>query len=302
MRAQLYCITCLVNGWKYWGVVFRKNKTYLDRFEEHMNGEGGKHLYKGVIQYGRDCFKTQLVEEGELSYILQREIDESKHTQYKQKCGWNGNVGRAIYNDENILQQILQKRTLKQKETSQKVSNTQKKFNSEKKQLIQIKRKNTIKNKAPEDIERWRKSIAAGWKGRTKQECEKLQKQSNTLKEKWKSPTPQMLAGKIKESLTKTGRTKENHDGIRRQSEKLKGKRTGESNPSFKGWWMTPYGKFPSLLLAGKSVGYSQPENVRKLCTKNTKIDRRILNHTNLPEIFFKCMSWDIGFGFIPKN
>jgi hypothetical protein len=291
-----------VNGWKYWGIVFQKNKTYKDRFIEHMDGKGGNHLYKGVLKYGRDAFSIDLIEEGSIDYIRQREVVESIHTQYKQHCGWNGNVGKAIHNSLETIEIIKQKKSLKQKETSQKVSDTQRGFSLEKKQNIQTKRNATIANKTPEEISLWRISIVSGWKGKTKEECEKLQKNSKSMIERCKQPTEKMLLGRKKQSLTKTGRTKETHEGTRRQSEKMKGQLTGEKNPSFKGWWITPFGRFPSIIAAGKSVGYKNPQNVKKLCIRNVKIDKRILNSTNLDKKFFKCWSLDIGFGFIPKS
>lgn len=301
MKAQLYCITCLTNKWKYWGIVFQKNKTYKDRFNEHMDGKGGKHLYKGVLKYGKESFNIKLIEEGELEYIRQREIKESAHTQYKQNCGWNGNVGKAIYNDSKTIELIKEKKSLKQKETSEKVSNTQQRFDSKKKQMIQEKRNATIAKKTSEEILQWRSSIAAGRRGKTKAECKILQKHSEAMIERWKHPTEKMLKGKKKQALTQTGRTKETHEHIRRQSEKMKGRFVGEKNSSFKGWWITPFGKFSSIITAGKSVGYKNPGNVKKLCIRNVKINKKILNNTNLNKKFLKCWSLDIGFGFIPK-
>ena len=301
MNAQLYCITCSVNGWKYWGIVFQKNKTYKDRFVEHMTGKGGKHIYKGVLEYGKNAFNIELIEEGNVNYIRQREVEETAHTQYKRHQGWNGNVGKAIYNDQETIENIKLKKSLKQKETSQKVSATQLNFSLEKKQNIQKKRKNTIANKTPEEILQWRNSITSGWRGKTKNECEKLQKNSKSMSERWKRPTEKMLLGVEKQASTKRGRTKENHEGVRNQSEKIRGKFTGEKNPSFKGWWITPFGRFSSVNAAGKSVGYKNPENVKNLCVINTKIDKRIINNTFIDKKFYKCWSHDIGFGFEPK-
>lgn len=302
MKAQLYCITCKNNGWKYWGIVYRKNKTYLDRFEEHMSGRGGKHLYKGVLKYGRDSFSIELIKTGSLKQIRNLEIQQTKNTQFKQQKGWNGNVGMAIYNDKKTLQRIAQKRQLKQKETSFKAANTLKSYSLEKKKQIQAKRQNTINKKTKKELWEWRQAIVRGWKGKTKNNCLKLKKQSEAMKLRWKNPTKTMLLGKIKESKTKTGRTKFNHSGIKAQSEKMKGKRVGVNNPSFKGWWVTPFGKFATLSEAGRSVGYVNPENVRKLCIKNVKIDKRIINSTNLSAEYKDKTSLAVGFGFIPKN
>lgn len=37
--AQLYKITYIPTELIYYGSVWKKNKTYLDRFQEHMNGK-----------------------------------------------------------------------------------------------------------------------------------------------------------------------------------------------------------------------------------------------------------------------
>lgn len=302
MKAQLYCITCKINNWKYWGMVYKKNKTYLDRFEEHMIGKGGKHLYKGVLKYGRDSFSVKLIMTSSVNKIRNLEILKTKNTQFKQNKGWNGNVGKAIYNNRETILNNIQKRKLKQKEVSLKAANTLRAKSQKEKALIQLKRKKTINKKTKKEIYEWRQAIVRSWKGKTKENCLKLKKQSETMKKKWKTPTQEMLLGKIKESNTKTGRTKFNHEGIKKQSEKMKGRMAGKNNPSFKGWWVTPFGKFETLYLAGKSVGYTNPENVRKLCTKNIKIDKRIINNTVLTEQYKNKKSHDVGFGFIPKN
>lgn len=62
----------------------------------------------------------------------------------------------------------------------------------------------------------------------------------------------------------KIRKTAEKHRGMKRSeetckniSESLKGKKTGEDNHEFKGYWVTPYGKFNSLDSAQKELGIS---------------------------------------------
>jgi len=267
MEAQLYCITCRTNGWKYWGIVYQKNKTYLNRFDEHMSGKGGKYLYQGVKKYGCDSFFVELIEEGEFNYIHGREILESKNTLFKQNKGWNGNSGYAIFNTQESID----------------------------------KRKATISKLSEYEYKNWRQSIPNNWRGKTKYNSIKLRKQSVSLKKRWESPTPQMILGKMQEAKTKKGRNKFNHNGIKQQSIKMKGRFLGLKNPSWRGFWLTPYGKYNTLHEAGVSIGYKIPENVRILCKTNKIITKCICKNTNLSFEYIGKRSFEIGFGFIPK-
>jgi len=265
VNAQLYCITCKINGWKYWGMTYRKN--YLNRYKEHLSGKGGKYLYKGMLKYGKTNFYIKLIEEGSFEHIQKREIQECKNTLFKHSKGWNGNVGKAIYCSKDSLK----------------------------------KTKNTIKNKPLSQILNWRYSIPSNWRGKTKYNCEKLKRQSESLKKRWKNPTKKMLLGKIKEAKTKSKQTKYNCERLKKHSNSMKGRFLGENNNSFRGWWITPYGKYDTLKKAGLSIGYKIPENVKKFCVKNIKITNCILKRTNLPLNFLNKRSFDVGFSFLPK-
>jgi len=90
---QVYCITYLVDGRKYFGFsVNSKNKGFEKRFEKHMSGDGARHI-KNLINDGAnvDDFRIELVFEGTISEALQKEEEFSKSTQFPS--GLNGNCG-----------------------------------------------------------------------------------------------------------------------------------------------------------------------------------------------------------------
>lgn len=93
--ATLYKITNTINGLFYWGIVYGKNKTVLDRFEEHMTGKGGTLLYKeGVLLFGRENF---IVEEITTGLLEELRILESEYNRLNLwPAGYNGNTAHAI--------------------------------------------------------------------------------------------------------------------------------------------------------------------------------------------------------------
>lgn len=93
--ATLYKITNTINGLFYWGIVYGKNKTVLDRFEEHMTGKGGTLLYKeGVLLFGRENF---IVEEIVTGPVEELRILESEYNKLNLwPVGYNGNTAHAI--------------------------------------------------------------------------------------------------------------------------------------------------------------------------------------------------------------
>ena len=304
MKAQLYCITCLSNSWKYWGMVYKENKSYLDRFEEHMTGKGGKFLYQGVLQYGRGDFKVELIKEDEFNVIRDLEKMYSKDTLFKQKNGWNGNTGRAIINTPNDILIGCQKRAAKQLETTLKYKETMKLLGDEHKKKRSDKWINTVRNMHPDKLVIWRNKHAMSIKGKNKNNCEYRQKQSLSLKRRWSQPSEDMIHGCKKASVTKTGRTKDTYSHLRDHSEWMKGRFVGENNSSFKGYWVTPTGRYPSLKQARESIQFNSSDMVMKqLCTSNKIITRIILQRSHmLPADWLGKRSKDIGFDFIPVD
>jgi len=93
--ATLYKITNTINGMYYWGIVYGKNKTIHDRFEEHMTGKGGTLLFReGVTIYGRENFMVEEIMTGPLNDIRDIEITYNKSNLWPS--GYNGNTSHAI--------------------------------------------------------------------------------------------------------------------------------------------------------------------------------------------------------------
>lgn len=107
--ATLYKITNKINGMCYYGIVYAKNKTYQDRFEEHMNGEGGVILYEeGVKIYGRNNFIIQPLIIGELTYIKELEGNINKTNLWP--IGYNGNSSHAIILNQTQIDKANKKK------------------------------------------------------------------------------------------------------------------------------------------------------------------------------------------------
>ena len=167
--AQLYKITCNATNLSYWGIVWAEGKTYLERFEEHKCGKGGKHLYKAIQEHGEECFEIELVDGGTREYVSKREDEESKKTLFARGEGYNGNSGNAIFNTEEVYANIIKNR-------------------NEEKRVA--KWRATIE--ANKENEEWVKQVG--------------ERRSQSIKDKWKNPTQAMLDGKKKEAQTKLGK------------------------------------------------------------------------------------------------
>ena len=107
--AILYKITNISNNMVYYGIVFGKNKTVEQRFEEHMTGKGGKFLFKyGVEVYGRESFTVEEIDRGGISEMMEKEVELNKNNLYP--IGYNGNTSHALVLTEEQKIQALQKR------------------------------------------------------------------------------------------------------------------------------------------------------------------------------------------------
>jgi len=281
-------------------MTWAKGKTYLDRFEKHLKGKGGKFLYKAILQYGSENFIVELIDEGDFDYIYKREIKESANTLYKDGTGYNGNTGRAIFNDKETIKLIIQKRKERyNKEVFQQ--KLKKAYEFKDRCAITEKYKATVSLKSKEDIGIWRKSICNSIRGCNKTNNERIKRQSESLINAWKDPSEKMLQGKIKEARTKTGQTKLNHEGRRMQAEKMMGRFVGAKNSSFKGYWLTPKGKFESAKDAGINMGFiKHVRNIARICLYNRIITKCYAK--NSPELlpYVGNSSYEVGFGFVP--
>lgn len=109
-EATLYKIINIINNKSYFGIVFGKKQTPEKRFEQHMSGKGGKLLYKyGVKKYGRENFKLEILEKGEINYIRNLEVQNNQNNLYP--IGYNGNVSHAMILTPQQRQQALKTRS-----------------------------------------------------------------------------------------------------------------------------------------------------------------------------------------------
>jgi len=301
-KTQLYKIICKINNWVYWGITYTNGKTYLDRFEEHINGRGGKFLYQGILKYGKENFYIELVEEGDFEYIRDREILESKNTMYQKNMGWNGNVGKAIFNDERTIEtSILKRKNTIKNRTPKEWKNIKKKLSKSVIESLE-KRAETISKKSKEEIENWHNSIRLSRLGKNKETSESVRKQAISMKNRYTAPTKKMIAGWKKISKTQTGKTKFNNLGTKRQSEKMLGRNTGKSNISWKGYWVTPKGKFETLKQAADSIHSKNLDGVKFLCLgKRSKFTKTLIKNYNLPMDYLGVSPLSVGFGFLTE-
>lgn len=106
--AQLYRITNIKNNKQYYGLVEKNGKTFLDRFDEHMKGEGGVWI-KRDLESGQsiiDDFKTELICEDNIETIRQLEIDHIRENDTLYPNGYNGNCGHYIVVTDEMRQKI----------------------------------------------------------------------------------------------------------------------------------------------------------------------------------------------------
>lgn len=90
---QVYCVTYLVDGRKYFGFSYKsRTRGYEKRFEKHLSGEGSRHI-RNLVNSGaqRKDFEIELVFEGEMSKALELEESLAKSSIYPK--GLNGNAG-----------------------------------------------------------------------------------------------------------------------------------------------------------------------------------------------------------------
>jgi len=109
--ATLYKITNIVNKMCYYGIVYKKGKTIEERFEEHMEGKGGVHLYnEGVLKFGKENFIICALETGELDYIRDKETQLNANNLHPK--GYNGCSSHAIIISKEKHSIITEKKRL----------------------------------------------------------------------------------------------------------------------------------------------------------------------------------------------
>lgn len=109
----------------------------------------------------------------------------------------------------------------------------------------------------------------------------------------------------------KIQKTAETHRGMKRSeeackniSESLKGKYVGEKSNNFKGYFLTPAGKFTTIQEASKVLGIGET-TIWQRCTKlneNKILKFSILKDKNLKESDLGKTWKEIGYGFLSKD
>jgi hypothetical protein len=178
-EATLYKITNTVNNKCYYGIVFGKKQTPEKRFEEHMSGKGGKLLYEyGVKEFGRENFKLEIIEKGELNYIRDLEVQNNKNNLYP--AGYNGNTSHAITLTPKQIQQMSETKkqmfsTYPEKKPIPPTWKGKKRSVTMRKKLSASKMGHTVSNET-------RKKISSTLKGRKQSEETKLKRATTTSK------------------------------------------------------------------------------------------------------------------------
>lgn len=84
----------------------------------------------------------------------------------------------------------------------------------------------------------------------------------------------------------------------------LKEKLSGENNYQFKGYYITPWGKFATLKNASKSCSYEiNPYTIKHYCLNSSKVIRK--NNKTLSQMFSNYVGKtysDLGFDFLPMQ
>ncbi len=103
--AQLYKITHQPTGLTYYGSCWKKNKTYLDRFEEHLNGKGGVYIKKLIEDGGlKEDFQIELLGIFPKKECLDKETELAKTTLFPK--GLNGNAGKYVNHTKEVCMKI----------------------------------------------------------------------------------------------------------------------------------------------------------------------------------------------------
>jgi predicted GIY-YIG superfamily endonuclease len=284
----LYVVTNKINGLKYFGVVYKPGKTIHQRFEDHATGKGGKFLYEAILEFGVENFEITEVERGDLEYIFKREIEETSKTLYMRGAGYNGNCGKCIIlNDEMISKR------------NQKI-NQEARMEKWKKTFEQNKGNHNY-SKTEETLNKIEIANYSQIRGKTKNESERLLKLSISNKQRWDNPTEKMIEGKLKSIETNKNKTPEEKQLIiQKQLETKKTKRmNGEYMLSSPYSWHTPIGVFKDATAGATAfgIGYS---TFKTWCKKNKQILKRHHKFNDkIPHDWDNKFTKDIGFYFI---
>lgn len=106
---QLYLISNIRNYKSYVGIVYAKDKTYLERFKQHMTCKGAKLIADDIsnTRFKPDDFIVQMIEESDdIQYLRDREIYFIKQFNTLTPNGYNGNCGNVIIMTDEVKKKI----------------------------------------------------------------------------------------------------------------------------------------------------------------------------------------------------
>ena len=290
--AILYVIKNTLNSMKYYGMIHKKGKTITERLQDHIAGKrSGKHIHAAIQQLGKEHFFIEEIERGAFAYIAQREIDEAKKSLYVDGNGYNGNCGKCILFNAEML-----KRKFANTDQTKRVAKWKQTYNN--------RRHLHNYSRSEEYIKKQEETNYSKVRGKNKDNTLRLAKQSESLKKRFRNPSEAMIKGMEKRIITQRSQTKINSERVRKRSDTLKSRGTfaGKNNPSFKGYWVTPFGKYELAIAAAESLNISL-STLKTWCNKNKVILKRFhKNNSNILEEWNNKLSRDVGFYIEPNN
>jgi hypothetical protein len=132
--AQLYQITYLPTNQLYYGSTWKKGKTYLERFQEHLSNRGSKYINELLTNGASpEDFTIKLLLIGPVDYVCEIEMVLAKTNLYP--VGLNGNAGKNIVRtatgQKKVSQAVSAAKLGKTKETEAGVASQAKKLSEQ---------------------------------------------------------------------------------------------------------------------------------------------------------------------------
>jgi hypothetical protein len=289
-QAILYVVTNKLNKLQYFGIIHKEGKTIQQRFDDHARGVGGRYLFKAIQEFGVENFTIEEIERGELEYIRQREVEETANTLFVHGKGYNGNCGKCIILNDEMW--------------SKKIANTNQETRVPKwKETYNENRHKHDYSRDANFLEKQEQNNYSKIRGKTKHECERLQKLADSNKQKWQQPTETMILGKIKSIKTNRLKTEEEKRKIiEKQIVTRKLKREQGLYTTSPCIWITPIGTFKNAEEGAVKFGIGVT-TFKTWCTNNKQILKRHHKHNeNILTEWDNLFTHDIGFKVIRQT
>lgn len=283
----VYKTTNLINGKIYIGV----HKT--NDMDDGYKGSGST-LKKAFIKYGKNNFKRELLKEFD-SYLeaLEYERQIVTITFVEDKANYNiktGGIQNIYYNRESKKKQSLLRRTFWSSNESTKTrehqSHSMKELwsNPEYKEHMMEKFNSSERNeKLSTNLKKW----IIEHPEEHKERMNKINHNPEKIRKMVEKQTGRPKSDECKEHISKA---------------KL-GKHIGYDNPNFKGYYITPYGKFTSLKATSDAIGNSLICIRDRCVAKNkNKITKHVVTVDSKITIDMVGKTWnELGWGFEAK-